>query len=211
MNITKYEHACFVVEKDGQRLLVDPGNFTDDFRLPEDLMAVVLTHLHPDHCDVHKLARIREHYPNIPFFAHQSVAKEYRGTTFEIVEPGDIKQAGGFTLEFNGGEHATIHPDIPPIANLSVTIDGILYYPGDSFAVPPKQMQIIAVPASAPWLKISEAMDFITKTRPAYAFPTHDAILSGKGKQLVDRLLGIAAAQVNTTYERIKSGETVEF
>ena len=211
MKLTKYDHACFVLEKAGQQLLIDPGNFTDNFELSENLVAVVITHLHPDHCDTRKLAQSRENYPEIPFFAHKSVASEYQKLKFETVEPGDIKQVGSFTLEFNGGEHATIHPDIPPIANLGVTVDDMLYYPGDSFTPPPKQMQIIAVPVAAPWLKISMAMDFIAETRPTYAFPTHDAILSDKGRQLADRLLGISAAQVNTTYERIASGETVEF
>lgn len=49
MNITKFEHACFVVTKNDQSIVVDPGVLSPDFQAPEHPVAVVITHLHPDH------------------------------------------------------------------------------------------------------------------------------------------------------------------
>jgi len=46
-------------------------------------------------------------------------------------------------------------------------------------------------------------MDFLTAITPRLAFPTHDAILSDTGKNLVDRILGAAAQPIGTTYQRI--------
>ncbi len=36
MEITKYEHACLLINKNGARLLIDPGNYTN---LPAKLEA----------------------------------------------------------------------------------------------------------------------------------------------------------------------------
>ncbi len=63
--------------------------------------------------------------------------------------------------------------------NVGVLIDnGEVYYPGDSFAEPGMPVKTLALPIAAPWMKTSEAMDFLTHVKPERAFPTHDAILS---------------------------------
>lgn len=75
-----------------------------------------------------------------------------------------------------------------------------LYYPGDSFAIPEQQqIDTLALPVSAPWMKMSEAMDFCKTINAKLVFPTHDAILSDAGKSLVDRLV----SGVSNQYHRI--------
>ena len=49
MKITKYEHACFVVEEDGESLIVDPGGWTTDLVIPDTVVGVIITHEHQDH------------------------------------------------------------------------------------------------------------------------------------------------------------------
>jgi L-ascorbate metabolism protein UlaG (beta-lactamase superfamily) len=51
MKLTKYEHACFTVEKDDQVLVVDPGSFSSDFIAPAGVVAIVVTHEHGDNFD----------------------------------------------------------------------------------------------------------------------------------------------------------------
>ncbi len=208
MKLTKYRHACFVLEHDGASLVVDPGNFSDDFVVPPNVVAVVLTHQHPDHCDPEKLRAICAATPDVPVYALDEV-REQAEVDIHPVKPGDTVQAGGFTLEFTGGAHATIHPDIPGVGNVGVVVNhDLLYYPGDSFTQPPRAMQWIAVPVAAPWCKISEVIDFLRVASPEHAFPTHDAILSDTGKALVDRLAPSLGAE-ETTYQRVASGESI--
>ena len=89
-------------------------------------------------------------------------------------------------------------------------IENQLYYPGDSFVVPEGiQVHALALPVSAPWLKISESIEFLTAVKPAFTFPTHDAILSTEGKELFDRILGATAGGIGTQYKRL-DGTTVE-
>lgn len=210
MQLTKFDHACFVLEKDSQQLLVDPGNFTDNFMMPENLVGVAITHLHPDHCDEAKLQDIRKVFPGIPIYVHKTVAEtlpEDLGLT--LVEPGEVRTCGAFTVRFGGGRHAVIHPSLPEVVNLTLLINDNVYYPGDSFDLPTEKVDMILVPVAAPWLKISETMDFLSTTRPTFAIPTHDAILSDKGKGLVDARLSETVEQYGGQYRRLGSGETI--
>lgn len=203
MKITKYEHACFVVEKNGASLVVDPGGFTTDFVVPDAVTAVVVTHEHADHFNADHLRAIVDKYPDALIIAPEPVTAQLDGFNVRIAVPNEGMKVGEFELEFYGGNHAVITPQWPVITNIGLMIDGRLYYPGDSFFAPDRPVEILALPVAAPWLKISEVMDFLQQVRPTLAFPTHDAILSDAGKGLPDTMLPGIAEQVGTTYRRL--------
>ena len=50
MKITKYEHAALVVELDNHKVIIDPGSYTKTMPEQHDVKAVVITHIHADHC-----------------------------------------------------------------------------------------------------------------------------------------------------------------
>jgi L-ascorbate metabolism protein UlaG (beta-lactamase superfamily) len=205
MKITKYEHACFTAEKDGQILVVDPGAFTTDFLSPENVVGVVITHEHADHFDHEQLEAIIDKNPEAVIIGHASITSKIEAFETRQVNAGDKLTVGEFDLEFFGGEHALIHESKPIVANLGVMINELLYFPGDSFTLPNKPVDTLAVPASAPWMKMSEAMDFLVALHPRFAFPTHDAILSNSGKGLSDVWLGGIAADNGIEYKRLES------
>jgi L-ascorbate metabolism protein UlaG (beta-lactamase superfamily) len=203
MILTKYEHACFTVEKDGKLLVVDPGGWTTDLPALESVVGIVVTHEHPDHFDVNALGAIIGHNPDARIFAHEAITRQLGDTLPNTaVVAGEGIEVGPFRLEFYGGDHAVIHPDMPVAANLGVMINGKLYYPGDSFVLPDREVDVLALPTVAPWLKISETFDFLTAVKPRLVFPTHDAISSDAGKQLIDRMVPTFAEKVGTMYQR---------
>ncbi len=206
MKLTKFEHSCFTVEKDGEVLVVDPGNFTSNFVVPSNVVAVVVTHEHQDHFEMEKLRAIVAANPTAKIYAHEDITKQMEDLPAVAVHAGETVQAGNFTLEFSGGRHATIHPSLPVVANLAVMIDGRIYHPGDALTLPERPVEILILPVSAPWLKISEAIDFLNTIQPTWAFPAHDEILSDIGKSLHDRVITMLMNSETTTYERI-SGE----
>lgn len=199
MKIQKYGHACFTVTKDNQTVVIDPGNWSEDFTPSANIVAVIITHEHPDHLDQKLLAAITEQNPGATLIAHESITKGITNLLTQSVSTGDTTYVGPFTLRFFGGEHATIYTGFPRVANLGVLINQTLYYPGDSFVAPGVPVDTLALPASAPWMKISEAMDFCKTVNARVVFPTHDAILSEAGKSLADRLLG----GVSNDYRRL--------
>lgn len=203
MKLTKYEHACFTVEKNDQLLVVDPGNFTTDFIAPDHVAAVVITHEHADHFDHEQLEAIIDKNPNAIIISHADITSKIEVFTTKTVAAGDSYSIGAFDLQFFGGQHASIHDSLASITNLGVLINDLLYYPGDSLFVPDTSVDTLALPVTAPWLKIGEVMDLLVAIRPRAAFPTHDAIASELGKSLVDRLVGATARAHGIVYSRL--------
>lgn len=210
MKLTKYQHACFVIEKDGSAIVVDPGDFSHDFIVPNHVEAIVVTHEHPDHHDPKHIQAILEANPKATVIAHESIAGRYTNYANIGAKIGEVYTVGPFSLRFFGGTHATISDAMAPLPNLGVLIDDRLYYPGDSFVIPEGvQVKELALPAAAPWMKISEAMNFLAQIKPEFTFPTHDEILSSDGKMLFDSMLGAVASGQNTKYHRL-DGQTIE-
>lgn len=204
MKLTKYEHACFTIEKDGKLLVVDPGGWTTDLPALESVVAIVVTHEHADHYDLNALGALIAHNPDAVIYAHADITKQFGDTLpSQAVAAGDKVNIGPFILEFFGGTHATIHPDLDLVANLGVMVNDKVYYPGDSFTVPEKPVDVLALPVTAPWMKLSEAIDFVAVVKPRFVFPTHDAIASDNGKALPDRMVPMFAEKAGATYQRL--------
>jgi L-ascorbate metabolism protein UlaG (beta-lactamase superfamily) len=191
MRLTKYEHACFTVEKGGKLLVVDPGEYTGDLPPLENVVGIVITHYHADHLDTNALEAIFANNPDMKVFGTGQVEEKLAGKAFshQAVGAGDTVMVGPFDLEFFGGEHAVIHASRPTDQNVGVMINDVIYYPGDSFSQPERAVKVLALPTAAPWLKIGESIDYVLAVKPVIAFPTHDAVASDIGKNLVDMMM----------------------
>lgn len=211
MRITKFEHAALLLELSGKKLFVDPGAFTTPITDAANAVAVVLTHEHPDHWTPDQLNRILEASPGIPIFGPAGVAAAAGDFDVTTVAPGDTVEAGPFTLRFFGGRHAVIHSSIPEIDNVGVLVNDSLYYPGDSFSVPEGvEVDMLAVPASGPWMKVSEAMDFVLDVKPKRAFPTHEMVLSVIGKGMINDRLTWATEQGGGEFVPLQPGDSID-
>jgi L-ascorbate metabolism protein UlaG (beta-lactamase superfamily) len=194
MQITKYEHACFVVSIGDKKLVVDPGSFTVPLPDSNNIVGVVVTHEHADHWTPEHLTRILEHSPDAKLFGPAGVAAAASGFDFVVVEGGQKIEIEPFNLEFFGEKHAEIHSSFPIVDNVGVLINDQVYYSGDSFTQGPEGVDVLAVPASAPWLKIGEIMDYVLEAKPKKSFPTHEMINSVIGN-------GMANARIQATTE----------
>ena len=211
MRLTKFEHAALLVEKSGRKLFIDPGSFTTPITDAAGTVAVVITHEHADHWTPEQLRRILEASPDAVVYGPEGVVKA--ATDFDIVQvaPGDSIEAGPFPLVFSGGRHAVIHSSIPVIDNVGVLVDGVLYYPGDSWAVPEGvDVDLLAVPAGAPWMKMAEAMDYVLEVKPRRAFTTHEMVLSVAGKALANDRIQWATEQGGGEFLTLQPGDTLD-
>ncbi|MBH0129535.1 MBL fold metallo-hydrolase [Salinibacterium sp. NK8237] len=209
MKVTKYEHACLVLEHHNERLVIDPGGFTEPLPVLDNVTAIVITHQHPDHWTDEHLARLLDNNPDAPIFGPAGVTAAATNWNITTVVDGASETVGAWTLEFFGGEHAVIHPSIPMIDNLGVLVNGEFWYGGDSFTVPPKPVVSAAIPAGAPWLKISEVMDYVTELAPKRAIQTHDAVLSDKGLALSAARITDAMAGYGGELTVLQPGESI--
>ena len=210
MRVTKFTHSCLRIDGDAV-LVIDPGAFSERSALT-GADAVLITHEHFDHLDVDALADAVAQHPGLRVFAHPDVLPKLTAFTDVVtaVQPGTEFTAAGYTVRAYGGEHAIIHPEIPQIANLGFVIsDGTdtVYTPGDSYTVPDEHVDTLFVPINAPWMKLSEAIDFVRAVQPGRAFALHDSLLTDTGAQVsgghLERLGG-------TKYARVAPGSVVQ-
>jgi L-ascorbate metabolism protein UlaG (beta-lactamase superfamily) len=209
MRLTKFTHACVRLERDGSALLIDPGTFSEREAL-DGVDAVLITHEHVDHLDTGALADAVGKRPGIQVYTHPDVVPKL-GDLPGVINPvvaGDEFTAAGFEVRAYGGLHAIIHPDIPRIANLGFYIEGGINNPGDSFDVPGDvRVDTLFVPVTAPWLKMSEAIEFTRQVAPRRAYALHDGLSNDIGIGLVNNLMGNLS---RTEYARLTPGQQVE-
>lgn len=209
MRLTKYGHSCVRIERDGGVLVIDPGSFTERAAL-DGVDAVLITHEHADHLDVGALADVLGRRPSVTVHTHPAVVSKLDDLAGVVtaVESGDSFTAAGIPVRAYGGWHAEIHPDLPLVPNLGYLVDDTVYHPGDSFDVPPDvQVDTLFVPVSAPWLKLSEAVDFVRAVAPRRAYALHDALLSDAGHTVTD---GMMSRLSGCEYTRLEPGVRVD-
>ncbi len=206
MKLTKYGHACVRIEKDGKVLVIDPGTFSDAAAL-DGADAVLITHNHFDHADRDKLLTLS---PEVTVWTCEGVASgAAEGLRVQTVRHGDAFEDAGFSVKVFGEWHAANHPDVPIVDNVGFLVDEELFYPGDAFTVPPAEVGTLLVPTGAPWLKLSEVIEYLRTVKPARAYSTHDALYSEAGLGLVDNWLKMEADKQGADIRRLAVGDSV--
>ncbi|MGN8050851.1 MBL fold metallo-hydrolase [Curtobacterium sp. 22159] len=180
MEVTKLEHACQIVTEGTARLVIDPGDFTRPVDV-DGVVAVIVTHEHPDHVTPEQIDRILGRNPDAVVIGPAGVARALTGTTVDVVTAGDHREVGPFELDFHGTRHNLIHSSVPVVDNTGVLVNGRLFHPGDSYTVPDVPVEVLAAPIGAPWLKVAEMMDYVLAVAPRRAYPVHEATLSDIG------------------------------
>lgn len=205
-------HSCVRFEKDGRVLVVDPGGFSDPQAL-DGAAAVLVTHEHADHVEPARLTAALAQAPDLQVWAPAPVLAQLTDADpdrLHAVAEGDSLDVAGFAVQVLGHDHAVVHPDLPVAVNVAYLIDESALHPGDSLTPPPAgtAVELLFLPVSAPWLKLSESVDYLRRVAPARAVPIHDAILSDSGRALADRIVG-GLAGPGTHYRRPEPGESL--
>jgi L-ascorbate metabolism protein UlaG (beta-lactamase superfamily) len=183
VKVTHFGHACLLVETDGARILFDPGTESTGYESLRDLTAILITHEHDDHVDYAKLPALLANNPGAVLVADRDTAAKLDGA--RAVEPGDHFELGGATVDVVGGAHAPVYLHIPDCTNAAYIVDGgAFYHPGDSYFVPPTTIDILALPISGPWVKVSDAVTFLKAVGPRVAVPMHEAALAHPGMHI---------------------------
>jgi L-ascorbate metabolism protein UlaG (beta-lactamase superfamily) len=186
MQLTHFGHSCLLASfRDDvggdTSVLFDPGNFSHGFEGITGLSAILITHQHPDHADTARLPALLEANPQAALYADPMTAAQL-GERWTAVNVGDAFSVGHLSVRGVGGKHAVIHPDIPVIDNISYLIGDAdhpvrLMHPGDALFDPREPVDVLAAPAAAPWMKISEAVDYLRAVAPTRAVPIHQGII----------------------------------
>ena len=211
MRLTKFGHSCLLVEEGGARVLLDPGSFSEGFETLEGLTAVCLTHQHIDHVDPERVRPLLDRNPGVRVVSDEGSAEALgeAGADVEVVHDGDELALGGLALRVVGRDHAAVHPEVPVVPNVGYLVGGRLFHPGDALTMPGEPVEVLAVPAGAPWLKLADAVDYLRKVGPRVAVPVHEKVLSEIGISSHYRLLEQLGGP-GTAFEVLDDGRPVE-
>jgi L-ascorbate metabolism protein UlaG (beta-lactamase superfamily) len=193
MKLTKHEHACVVIEKDGTSVVIDPGSFSADAAgIISGAEAVLITHEHMDHVNEPAITEALAARPELRVYAPAALRDTFGAHPgqFTAVAEGDQLSLGSLAVTVHGEKHAVIHPDIPAVANVGYLVDGTLYHPGDAYFVPEAEVPVLLLPTSGPWMKLGEAADYVRAVRPQQIIQIHEMLLSDIGLGLAANLLG---------------------
>ena len=207
MRLTKLGHACVRLEKDGAVLVIDPGAFSGDDAL-SGASAVLITHEHFDHVVPDKLREAMAADQGLELWTTGTLAEQFAdlGGRVHAVTHGDTFTAAGFDVHAYGSEHAVLHQDIPLVANTGFMVDGEVFHPGDALTVPEDRVNTLLLPVSAPWLKLSEMVDYAREVAPQRGYAIHDALLSDIGLMVLDNFLPMT----NGNFSQLKPGSSID-
>ena len=203
-------HACLGLVKDGRRLVIDPGAWSDPAALAS-ADAVLVTHEHADHVDQRALRAALAARPGLEVWTNAAFEDVFEAPhgRMHVVAEGDEFEAAGFHVRVVGEWHAEIHPDVPRIRNVGFFVDGAVFHPGDALIFPGAPVEVLAIPLHGPWLKTAELVDWVRLVAPRRALAIHDGLLSPQGLALMDRLLGPQGPGTGADYVRLAPGDSL--
>lgn len=209
MRLTKFGHSCVRVEHGGTTLVLDPGVFTDAEAV-DGADAVLITHEHPDHFHPDHLRRT-----DARIFTIAAVAGQIQDQAPDLAErvtvvaPGQAFEAGTVPVTVVGERHAVIHPELPRFDNSGYLLtlgETTVFHPGDALTGPDEPVDVLLAPVCAPWMKVSEGIDFARAVAAPRAVAIHDRIYSEAGLGIIDGHFGRFLGAAGLDYVRLSDG-----
>lgn len=193
MRITHHGHSCVQIEKEGARILIDPGTFAFDEsgKQPEEftgLIAILLTHEHIDHTDPEMVKRILAVNAGCVVVTNASIQKLLKEAMIEssVLQPGQTVTLGTLTVVGVDAPHESLPVPVPECRGF--LIDDAVFHPGDSLhpTPVPKGVKVLCAPACAPWMNANQGIEFVELVKPEIVMPIHTAIF--RYPMLIDRI-----------------------
>jgi len=213
MKITKIGHCCLLIEVEGKRILTDPGSFTIDELIVEHIDMVLITHEHADHIHIESLQRVIEANPDVVIVTNTAVGKLLTevAISYQILEGKNQSELCGVYIEAYDEKHAEIYEEIGQVQNTGYFIANRLFYPGDSYTIPGKEVEILAFPIGGPWCKIADAIRYVLEVMPKKAFPVHDGIERMDRVGILHHIPNLIFPENGIECYPLKAGDTAEF
>ncbi len=215
MKITKLVHSCFILEKDGKRILVDPGVYSwQSGVVEEDLMSdldsVVVTHEHPDHLSEDFVDLVKTKSPGAKWYGPSQVVSQLADWGINGSSSSDDD-----SIVFIESSHADLDPWFPeqPEHTSFVLFNEVLVG-GDCHTLSDSHGARIFAGAinGGPWgavvgfARMIEAMD----NRPEVVIPAHDWHWNDEARKGIYNRLGEVMEAQGVKFVPMENGLSVD-
>lgn len=208
MKITKLEHSCLLVETPepvNRTALFDPGAMSEPYVDIDSLVYlddIFITHSHGDHMHVPLIKKLLEKFPDVRITGPREVVAK-------------LKQEGVFATseEFEGvqffdSKHEKVLPLFEPPEEIGFHYLDMLSHPGDSHAFT-ETKPILALPVTAPWGSMVNAVKLGLELQPQYILPIHDWHWRDEAREQMYELMESVFKESGITFLKLKNGEPV--
>lgn len=218
MTITKLGHCCLLIEiepkKEGKgvvRIMTDPGNYSTAQNEVKGVDFVIISHEHPDHYHLESVKAVLKNNPLAKIVANKAVAALLRkeGIECSIVGHGESIDLASIPVRGWGEKHAVIYKSVEQVENTGYFIDERFFYPGDALTPIEKGIDMLALPVTGGWVKISEAIEYALAMKPKKCIPVHDGNLKKIGAP--HRLPKMILEKESIEFIPLEAGQKIEF
>jgi L-ascorbate metabolism protein UlaG (beta-lactamase superfamily) len=176
MKITRFPQSCILLERDGQRIVIDPGeDFLKSHTIEElqGVKAVLYTHQHSDHFVAEISSALHEQ--GAALYANAATAKLIGTDDCTTVKSLDSFTVAGFAVVAYEIAHCLLPNGEPGPQNTGYVVDGVFFHPGDGKDMGELSLQVasMALPIAGPDISMLDAFTFAKQVGAQMAIPIH--------------------------------------
>lgn len=203
--VTKYVHACLVVETQDRVALFDPGSMSVEAlgqHQFDRLDDIFVTHVHGDHMDAGLIKQLIGRFPTVRITSTQEVVD---ALAKEGVKATTTPPAG---VSFFDSPHESVKPLFPQPQEIGIHYLDVLSDPGDSHSFK-ETKAVLALPITAPWGSTIKALNLALQLKPKHVLPIHDWHWNDQARaSTYDRFEQILGEQ-GITFHKLQTGQPV--
>jgi L-ascorbate metabolism protein UlaG (beta-lactamase superfamily) len=206
VKVTKFVHACLLVETPGRVALFDPGSMSTpniDINSLASLDDIFITHVHGDHMDIPFIKRLVEKFPAVRITTTEEAVQQLAN---EGVKASSTPPDG---VTFFDSPHESVKPLFPPPQEIGIHYLDVLSDPGDSHSFH-ETKAILALPVTAPWGSTIRALNLALELKPKFVLPIHDWHWRDEAREQTYGRFEQVLGEQGITFYKLQTGQPVE-
>jgi L-ascorbate metabolism protein UlaG (beta-lactamase superfamily) len=206
MKVTKFVHACLLVETPDRVAIFDPGSMSEEALKVDSLTRlddIFITHSHGDHCSLPLIKQLVAKFPEVRITTTPEVVETLAK---ENITASDQPPEG---VTFFNSPHESTKPLFPAPQEIGIHYLDKLSHPGDSHSFT-ETKAILALPVTAPWGSTIRAINLALELKPKFVLPIHDWHWNDAAREQTYARLENVLGEQGITFYKLKTGEPVE-